>query len=162
MFPKSLKLLLTVLSGITFLLQGCATGIPFSGLAPIPENRALLYLYREGQITGAAGSNEIYINGKPTVDLKSGGYFVAAVDPGPVAISHRPTYPWTSFVLPIAAIIAVDRALEPEKKPKITFTAEANHVYYVEGMLAGKIELRDRDTAFPVLKNCKLLSPIDH
>lgn len=157
MFPKSSTLLLTVLSGITFLLQGCATGIPFSGLTPIPENRALLYLYREARITGAAGSNEIYINGKPTVDLKSGGYFVVVIDPGPVVISFRPALP----VLP-SLLHLVERALEPEKKPIVTFTAEANHVYYVEGMIAGKIELRDHGTAFPVLKNCKLLSPIDH
>ena len=155
MLPKSSKLLLPVLSGITFLLQGCATGIPFSGLAPIPENRALLYLYREARMLGAAGSNEIYINGKPTVNLKSGGYFVVDIEPGPVAISHR-----AAISVPLLLTL-VDRALEPEKKPKVTFTAEANHIYYVEGVLAGKIELRDFDTAFPVLKNCKLLSPID-
>jgi len=117
MLPKSSKLLLTVLSGVTFLLQGCASGIPFSGLAPIPENRALLYLYREGRIVGAAGSNEIYVNGKPTVDLKSGGYFVVDIDAGPVAISHRPT----GYTL----LNVIDRALEPEKTPKVTFTALA-------------------------------------
>ena len=105
MLPKSSKLLLTVLSGITFLLQGCASGIPFSGLAPIPENRALLYLYREGRIVGAAGSNEIYVNGKPTVDLKSGGYFVVDIDAGPVAISHRPT----EYTL----LNVIDRSLNP-------------------------------------------------
>src|SRR5882724_3666452 len=127
MLPKSSKLLLTVLSGITFLLQGCASGIPFSGLAPIPENRALLYLYREGRIVGAAGSNEIYVNGKPTVDLKSGGYFVVDIDAGPVAISHRPA----EYTL----LNVIDRALEPEKTPKVTFTAEVNRVYFVEGML---------------------------
>ena len=154
MFPKSSKLLLTVLSGITFLLQGCATGTPFSGLAPTPENRALLYIYRESRITGAASSNEVYVNGKPTVDLKSGGYFVVDIEPGPVAISHR-----VALSIPLLLTL-VERALETEKKIKVTFTAEANHVYYVEGMLAGKIELRDYEAALPILKNCKLLSPI--
>jgi len=120
MFPKSSKLLLTVLSGITFLLQGCASGIPFSGLAPIPENRALLYLYREGRIVGAAGSNEIYVNGKPTVDLKSGGYFVVDIDAGPVAISHRAA----GYTL----LNVIDRALAARcKNPVLCGFAELDH-----------------------------------
>lgn len=124
-------------------------------MTAVPENKALLYIYRESQILGAADSFEVFVNGKEIVRMTNGGYYVHTLEPGPVVISHRPGY------TPINAIpAAIGRAFDPEKKGLISFNAEPNGVYYVEWKVevsGPKMETRDYEAAINTLKDCKLL-----
>jgi hypothetical protein len=146
-----------IASTVILLLHGCASGPRFEGITAVPENKALLYIYREAQMLGAADSFEVFVNGKEIVRMTNGGYYVHTLEPGPVVISHRPGYsPVGLGVVPIAMM----RAFEPEKKVLISFNAEPNGVYYVEWKVevsGPKMETRDSEAAINSLKDCKLL-----
>ena len=144
-----------IASTVILLLQGCASGPRFEGMTAVPENKALLYIYRESQMLGAADSFEVFVNGKEIVRMTNGGYYVHTLEPGPVVISHRPGYGAFGN-----AFVAMSRALELEKKGLISFNAEPNGVYYVEWKVevsGPKMETRDYESAINSLKDCKLL-----
>ena len=144
-----------IASTVILLLHGCASGPRFEGMTAVPENKALLYIYREAQMLGAADSFEVFVNGKEIVRMTNGGYYVHTLEPGPVVISHRPGYgPFNN------ALIAMTRAREPEKKGLLSFNAEPNGVYYVEWKVevsGPKMETRDYEAAINTLKDCKLI-----
>lgn len=157
MTRKSLLAPLPVLiaSTVFLLLHGCASGPRFEEMSAVPENKALLYVYREARMLGGAVPWEVFVNGKAIVSLTNGGYFVHTLEPGPVVISHRPGY---GPVAPLA--VALSRSVEPEKNGLISFNAEPNGVYYVEwrmGLSGPKMETRDYEAAINTLKDCKLL-----
>jgi len=144
-----------IASTVILLLHGCASGPRFEGMTAVPENKALLYIYREAQMLGAADSFEIFVNGKEIVKMTNGGYYVHTLEPGPVVISHRPGYGLGGQVP-----TAIFRAFEPEKKGLISFNAEPNGVYYVEWKVevsGPKMATRDYEAAINTLKDCKLL-----
>jgi hypothetical protein len=146
-----------IASTVILLLHGCASAPRFEGMTAVPENKALLYIYRESEMLGAANSFEVFVNGKEIVRMTNGGYYVHTLEPGPVVISHRPGY--SRIGLGVAAT-ALGRAFEPEKKGLISFEAEPNGVYYVEWMMkvsGPKMETRDYEAAINSLKDCKLL-----
>lgn len=139
-------------------LVACASGPSFQGLTAVPSDKALLYLYRQSRILGAAGAYEIFLNGKPAVEMSNGGYYVATLEPGEVTLSHRPAHTGLSAIPIIAAGVAIDRAGGPEKTPVVVFTAVAGQTYYVEWLLGGKMERREQQNALPMLKSLSLLS----
>jgi hypothetical protein len=148
--PRPMLIALT----FTLLLQGCASAPRFKELTSVPENKALIYIYREKRMLGAAGSWEVFVNGKEIVKMSNGGYYVHTLEPGPVVISHRPGYgPLTLLST------SLSRPFEPEKEGVISFMAESNGVYYIEWVIAltPKMEMRDYETAIKTLKESKLL-----
>jgi hypothetical protein len=140
------------------LLAACASGPSFQGLSAAPPDKALLYLYRESRILGAAGAYEIFVNGKPVVEMSNGGYYVAALEPGEITLSHRPAHTGLSAIPIIAAGVAIDRAGGPEKTPVLVFTVGAGQAYFVEWLLGGRMERREQQTALSTLKSLSLLS----
>jgi hypothetical protein len=146
-----------IASTVIWLLHGCASGPRFEGMTAVPENKALLYIYREARMLGGAIPWEVFVNGKEIVSLTNGGYYVHTLEPGPVVISDRPGYSPVGLGL---VGVALSRSVEPEKKGLISFNAEPNGVYYVEwrmGLSGEQIETRDYKAAINTLKDCKLL-----
>lgn len=144
-----------IASTVILLLHGCASGPRFEGKTAVPENKALLYIYREARMLGGGVSWEVFVNGKEIVSLTNGGYYVHTLEPGPVVISHRPAYGFIAN-----AEVALSRAVKPEKMGLVSFKAEPNGVYYVEWRmeLSGpKMETRDSEAAINTLKDCNLL-----
>lgn len=75
-------------------------------------DKAFLYIYREGELTGSVRGLYIDVNGKRVGALNSGTYFVYATTPGETTISIE------------------NRLGQP---PTRTFVAEAGKNYYVKG-----------------------------
>lgn len=104
---------------------------------------------------GAADSYEVFVNDKEVVRMTNGGYYVHTLEPGPVAVAHRPGY----GPLNVVAVAGI-RALGPDKTGLVSFNAEPNAAYYIEWKVEGrgpKMEMRDYEVAINALKDCKLL-----
>ena len=67
---------------VTVLLAGCTSlGPPFMAEPSIPEEKALVYIYRPGSFVGSAISYLVTANDMPVVTLYNGGYFPYFADP---------------------------------------------------------------------------------
>ena len=102
-----------------FLITGCSVPLVASlekhsnhYVRPDNLDKALIYVYREGELTGSLRGIYSDINGKRVGALNSGTYFVHEVNPGETIVSLE------------------DRL---SKAPKRTFNAEAGKTYYVKG-----------------------------
>lgn len=71
------------------LVAGCASGPPFERVSSIPDNRAVIYIFREARGLGAAAPIGVAMNGAPIASLWAGHYAVARVQPGKVLIEAR-------------------------------------------------------------------------
>ena len=89
------KFLLTTLVGFLFSLvvglPGCATTSgPLFKEVPVPEDKAVLYFYREWDFRGSAYNHELYVNGEYFAEATNGGYIPYIADSGQVNIvSHQ-------------------------------------------------------------------------
>jgi len=70
------KLILVLLLVGLFLLSGCATGPKFTKIDVIPEDKAVVYIYRPASPIGAAVSYQVIANGTHIMPMVNGGYFV--------------------------------------------------------------------------------------
>jgi hypothetical protein len=77
----------TGLFGIAALLSACASGPPFEKITSIPDNKALIYVYRPSSLQGAAFSPEVKMDEKTAFKLPSGGYFAHFATPGKNTVS---------------------------------------------------------------------------
>lgn len=74
---------------VLVLVAGCASGPPFERVSSIPDNRAVIYIFREARGLGAAAAIGVAMNGAPIASLWAGEYAVARVRPGKVLIEAR-------------------------------------------------------------------------
>lgn len=65
-----------------FLVQGCATGAPFQPVAEIPDDKALVYIYRPGAFFGGGVVYDVHVGETEIVALRSAGYFPYFAIPG--------------------------------------------------------------------------------
>ena len=144
-------------------LQGCATSGPgFTEVSPAPPGRAMIYLYRESRMMGAAGSFTIFKNGKNLVKLKNGGYLPIEVEAGPVVLSNEPAYGIANVIPWVTVLTAHWKAtVDWEKEGALLIEAEPNKTYYVEWVLGGKLYQRSREEAMPILATTKRLEPME-
>ena len=156
-------LVLLALLPSSLLLQGCATSGPeFKEVSPLPDGRALIYLYRESRMLGAAGSFTIFLNSNTLVELKNGAYIPVVVEPGPTVLSHRPAFSAINAIPWVAALTAISRStVDWEKEGAVAIDAEPNKTYFVQWVIGGKMYLRSRQEAMPILASTKRLSPTE-
>ena len=73
------------------LIQGCASlGPAYKDVSSIPEDKALVYIYRPSWLQGAALSYYVYVNDKIITKLYSGGYYPYIAEPGKIKFWTRP------------------------------------------------------------------------
>jgi hypothetical protein len=67
---------------------GCAASGPKFERAAVPANKAVVYVYRNGSMLGAASTYHLLANDKYVATLTNGGYCVLEVDPGVVKFAY--------------------------------------------------------------------------
>lgn len=67
------------------LISGCsASGPTFRPIAPIPDGKGVVYIYRTPSFVGGGVYGTVSANKKPMTKIKNGGYFPDVTDPGTV------------------------------------------------------------------------------
>ena len=69
------------------MVSGCASGPLFTPVANVPQDQALVYLYRKSNFVGAATIAHIVVNGGQEARLGNGAYAVCILPPGPAEFS---------------------------------------------------------------------------
>jgi hypothetical protein len=136
------------------LFSGCATGPRFVSRVSVPKDKAVVYVYRERQVKGSAGYNNIYINGEKLGAVKAGAYYIYYAKPGELIFSQE-----AGLIQPGLVFSLLDRAMEAKKNAALVFNADAATEYFVEWGAYGKMETRDYEAAINILKDCSLQEP---
>ena len=135
------------------ILSGCSSGPRFSLRTP-PPDKALVYIYREGGMVGAARSYRILVNQKHLVNMWGGSYYAYEVEPSAVSIATD--LRWT---------LGIDlySALASTPTERINFFAEAGKTYYVKlinvfsmNSSSCRMQLIDPAIAVPAIRKCRL------
>ena len=122
MIIRPLRLVVVMLLTLTSL--GCASlGSPYHALPSVPDDKALVYVYRPKSFIGAAISYTVHAGETPVVKLVNGGYRAYVADPGETEF-------WA----------------KTEARSSVTERLEAGKVYYLKGgvgvgLVAGRPKL---------------------
>ncbi|MCK5552130.1 MAG: hypothetical protein KAJ09_03220 [Deltaproteobacteria bacterium] len=112
--------------GIAILISmvGCVAKGPVFTPADAPNEKSLIYLYREFKVGGSGNVFTVFANRQPIADLPVGGYFPFEIEPGQVefrAVNHmRPPLVWS----------VLDHILL-KKKVLLSIRAVAGQTHYV-------------------------------
>ena len=122
-------------------LAGCAKGAPYQPVTALPQDKAVIYIYRPSAF-GFAKDYEVKRGDAVVVTMKSHGYYPYVTEPGTVTLSAT-----------------------TETTDTVTLEARPSQVYYVKaGMAVGvwvdrpRLVVVSRDEAEPELAHCKLLA----
>jgi hypothetical protein len=138
---------------ITFLFTGCVTP-NFQPVASVPDDKALVYVYRKAHIIGAAGRHQINVNGEPVGVLPNGGYFPYFASPGTNQFSS--SFLTTMIVdgVPIPKSLLAGPHL-------LTLTAVPGRTYYLQFKIATtwgpKMLQMDAETGARDIAKCRLI-----
>jgi len=139
------------------LILGCAgaTGPAFIPLQPIPDGRAVVYVYRSRTPTGSAEPFEVHVNGRHTADLPDGVYVQLVTRPGRLLISTRrgldPAIVARSGVTPLMESV----------RDLVVLQVAAGESHYVRFRLAmgtaatTEMLLEPENVALSTLRNCR-------
>ncbi|NCU32827.1 MAG: DUF2846 domain-containing protein [Candidatus Moranbacteria bacterium] len=124
------------------LLSGCAgLGPVYHKVEVIPEEKGLVYIYRQKSFVGGGVSYDVRVGETPITTLYNGGYFPYLSDPGEVEFWAR-----------------------TESKSAVTLDVKAGETYFVKGtvgvgFLVGRPHLSvvDKEIGFQEIANCKLI-----
>jgi len=131
---------------LTVLMSGCATlGGNYETVSIIPEDKAVVYIYRPSRFVGSAIKPKVYAGDKLITQLVSGGYYPYFVSPGRVEL-------WA----------------KTEAKSSVEFLAEPGKTYFVKGtigmgILVGrpKLEMMSADIAREEITDCKRVPEVE-
>jgi len=123
-------------------LAGCGPrGPAFTPVAQLPENKALVYIYRVGGL-GAAVTYTVRTGNEEIVDLQTGGYFPYLAEPGEREFWAR-----------------------TEAKASTTEHLRAGETYYLRGGIGvgffvghPKLAFVSREVGEKEIKSCRLIS----
>ena len=135
--------LLAVLIAVVAACGSTSSTIPFREEAMQGKADALVYVFRESSMVGAAVSWNVYLDGKVVGILKQGAYMAFHVAPGAHAVRIGDTPP-----TPVG-VIAEAAADNPE-----AFMAQAGQAYYIRSK-GGDVAFLTRDQAMPSLSTMK-------
>jgi len=122
-------------------LAGCASGSAFVPITQVPADKALLLIYREPGMRGAALTPDVDIGGQFKFPLTIGGYYPYFAKPGKLTVS-----------------VTVNGTRS------VTFDAKPGETYYVKGGTVPMgfgvpaIELVSPEQGAAEIKECKLLT----
>jgi hypothetical protein len=126
---------------MTLALAGCAKGAPFQALPALPQDKAVIYIYRPS-VFGFAKDYDVRRGDAVIVTMKSHGYYPYVTDPGVVELSAT-----------------------TETTDSVTLDAKPGQAYYVKaGMTVGfwvdrpRLSVVSREEAEKGLAHCKLLA----
>ena len=112
-----------------------------STASPPPAGKALIYVYRQGRMLGAAGYDRIFVNNHYLAALRNSNYAQREVPPGTVVFTTLSR---------INRIFIVDEelmeALRKKAKERFRMEVEAGKTYYVKWSIGGKMKLVDAAT----------------
>jgi hypothetical protein len=99
---------------LALVMAGCATtsGQRFEQEKTTPADKAVIYVYREAGLVGAAVAYTVRVNGAEVAKLPAGGYFPYYATPGEVEFSAQ-----------------------TEAKTSVTIDAKAGQSYYIKGTI---------------------------
>jgi hypothetical protein len=137
------SLLLAILCGMGAACGTTSSNIPFHEEALRGQDDALVYVFRESSMVGAAVSWNLYLDGKVAGVLKQGAYMVFHLPPGAHAVRIGDTPPT------LVGAIAEAAANNPE-----AFMATAGQTYYIRSK-GGDVAFLTRDQAMPSLSTMK-------
>ena len=103
-----------------------------------PADQALIRVFRQKKITGAANRSHVFVNGAYLALIKNGRYASVAVDPGEVQFSTL------RRIAPVLIGASFLSSLEREKNERLTINVEANQTYYVEWLVGDRMKLADQ------------------
>ncbi len=136
---RSISLLVpTLLLG----LAGCGPhGPAFSPVAQLPQDKALVYIYRTGAL-GAAVTYTVHSGNEDIVDLQTGGYYPYFAEPGEREFWAR-----------------------TEAKTSTTELLRAGETYYLQGGIGvgffvghPKLQFVSREVGEKEIKDCRLIT----
>ena len=110
----------------SLMLTGCASGPKFTAAPQPAPGKALVYVYRNSSIVGAAGYDKVYVNDDYLADIRSGGYASCEVSPGSVPFYVTPRVVWG-----VALGMALLTNFQKKQYEKLRIDVEAGKSYYV-------------------------------
>jgi hypothetical protein len=151
---RTLFLNLLVMAALTLLSSGC-TAPKFSPVGSIPNDKALVYIYRKAALGGIAGNHHIFANGHPVTSLYSGSYYPYLATAGTNIFSSQMISPSALMNLTINAI---------SQDEMCRLDAQPGQTYYVQFKIATtwgpKIVLVDNNKGLNDIQNCHLAKPL--
>jgi hypothetical protein len=144
------------------LILGCAGAAApaFIPLQPIPDGRAVVYVYRSSTPAQSTEPFEVFVNGRHFADLPDGTYVQLVTRPGRLLLRARPG-PDPA----IAARSGVTPLLEPVRDGVVLQVA-AGEIHYVRFRLAmgtaatPEMLLEPESVALTTLQSCRPASPL--
>jgi hypothetical protein len=139
------------------LILGCAgtPGPAFLPLPPIPDDRAVVYIYRSSTSKEGRAPFEVYVNGRRAADLPEDAYVQLVTRPGRLHLSaHRGLDPAMVARSPVTPLMKPSRDL-------LVLEVAAGESHYVRFRLAqgtaATIEmlLEPEGVALATLRNCR-------
>ena len=138
------RLFSLVLASAVLSLTGCAsTGPAFQRMAEVAPDKALIYIYRDQALHGAAFTPSVTINETTKFDLQRGGYYPYVATPGKVTIK-------------VTNVGSMSKVID----------AVAGETYYVKagtipmGLGIPFVQAAKTDIAVRELQECKLLAAL--
>jgi hypothetical protein len=123
-----------------------------------PTDKALIYIYRENGLVGAAAYEAVFINDTFLVSLHKGRYVSKEVPPGKTVFSVLPGF--SKVMIGYATVASL------VKKPKemLSIEVEAGKTYYVKRYISGltsKYKLMDEKSGAKEMSKLKLAKDKD-
>lgn len=112
--------------------------------------KALVYVYRQGRVLGAAGYDRIFVNNEYLAALHNSNYAQREVQPGTIVFA---TLPRMKHV-PGAILEAELMKLRKKAKERFRMEVEAGKTYYVKWSIGGKMKLMDAATGAKEMSAC--------
>jgi uncharacterized protein DUF2846 len=138
---------------IAVCVPGCATGPQF-GQETVPSGKAIVYIYRESSIVGAANVFTIISNQNTAARMVNGGYYVDVVNPGRVSYKYTTT---TYSTLLYYALSKIFNDATPAGE--ITVAAGKEYFMKVEIHMTGiTLENQPRDKGLDDIKGLSRIS----
>jgi hypothetical protein len=139
------KICVALLAIATILLPSGAVGSEkFTPAPPPAPGKALVYVYRQGKMVGAAGYDLIFVNNEYMAGVHNGNYAYREVPPGTLVFSSLSRLK----VIPGAILEAELMKLQKEAKELFRMDVEAGKTYYIRIYVTGKghkMELVDEE-----------------
>ncbi len=151
--PSIIALLLGLL-----LFSGCAmpSGPKFTQMNNIPNDKALIYLYRKGSLVGSANAFKLRANGELITAMQNGGYYTHISPPGEVALTAQ-------LELNPLNVGLLNLIYNPQYD-LMTLKAEAGRTYYLQTRITFsglKMKQVDEATGAKEIKRCSLNTNLD-
>jgi hypothetical protein len=132
----------------------------FSRVDPLPNGRAVVYIYRISEMYGAAIAIDVFVNQRKAVALPNGGYIAYLAEPGSVFIATDQDAGMGTYLVSLAEGIRQDLQGPQER---VAFDAEPGMEYFVQ--LKMKMQATDNAvmylqtgrTAMPYIMNSRLV-----